>query len=104
MKTNIVLGKIYDHVLKNVLCNGEAYQVPFPRSSHNFISITSKIEIEKEYETCVAVLSKKHVQVSSLKEFYVVKEQALKYFDISIEIDSLQFALTILSHPEDAFK
>ena len=46
MKTNIVLGKMFDHVLKNVVCNGEAYQVPFPCSSHNFISILSKIEIE----------------------------------------------------------
>ena len=59
MITKVVISKLHEHTIKQVSCNGQLYDVPFPNSSKNLITIAEKIEIAKEYEKCLAVISKK---------------------------------------------
>ena len=59
MITNVVIGKLHEHTIKQVSCNGNLYEVPFPNSSKNLITVAAKIEIAAEYENCVAIISKK---------------------------------------------
>jgi hypothetical protein len=67
MKINIVVGKTHSHIFKNVTCNGKNYRIPFPSTNYNFINITERIEISKDYELCLAVLSKTSTSVSSIE-------------------------------------
>jgi hypothetical protein len=57
------------------------------------------IDISKEYEGCLEIISKTRTSFESIKEFYHIKEQASKYFDVTVDINALQFALSMLSHP-----
>jgi len=66
MKLTVNLPRTPPSLIKNVRCNGKDYPVPLPQSALSFIEIIQTIEVAKEHEKMIAILSKKSNELDSI--------------------------------------
>lgn len=67
MKVKINVGRTPTHTIKTAKCNGQTYTIPIPTSTFNFIEIVDELEISKNHEQTLAVISKQTTEVSSIE-------------------------------------
>lgn len=66
MKLTVNLPRIQSTLIKNVRCNGKNYPISFPHSAPSFIEIIQSMEVGKEHERMLAILSKQSNELESI--------------------------------------
>ena len=66
MKLTVNLPRTPPSLIKNVRCNGKDYPVAFPQATPSFIEIIQTMEVAKEHQKMIAILSKNSNELDSI--------------------------------------